>query len=394
MNRLSLDDAELDELRAAIQQDRVSLISDIVNISQTPAPTFDESERAELMEKRFREMGVDNVYRDPEGNVVAHVREQEEPVVCVCAHLDTVFGRSVDHNVHVDDRVIQGPSVGDDSLGLASLLSVLRLIEPDRTGHLILIATTGTEGDGNLRGSRYFVENSRYDIDLALCLEGHGLGRIDHWSLGTRRLRIRAESEGGHVWRDQTGENPIEAVGELITRLRSIGKKYREGNPMGIVNVGLIRGGSAYNTVPYECDMNVEIRSPDASTLDRLFDRVFEAVESVNQDTRVDISVQEVSRRPASGIDDDHWLVRTMESIHERLSLPSQKGPASSDGCVFLDAGIPTLTLGLARGRDKHRENEQIDVESLGDGQLQLVLGILEGVHQLPQQETATASPS
>lgn len=389
---MALSEQNVAQLRESIYEDRVTLLSDIVNISQTPAPTFDETERGRLMEGRFKELGVDNVYRDPEGNVVAHVKQHDVPAVCVTAHLDTVFARSVNHTVLVDDRHVRGPSVGDDSLGLASLLSILRLLDRDELGHLILVATTGTEGEGNLKGSRYFVENCRADIDFALCLEGHGLGRIDHWSLGTRRFQIRAESDGGHVWRDQTGENPIESFGDLISQLREVHREFRDQDPVGLVNLGMIRGGSAFNTVPYECELDVELRSPDSDVLVQLIDRVFDAVQQTNTQTEVDYSLKEVSRRPASSIPADHWLVNCLESIHERLDLPAEKGPASSDSCVFLDAGIPTLTLGLARGRNKHRQNEEIDIESLETGQLQLMMGLIEATRQ--SRETGATTPS
>lgn len=390
---MNLTEADIESYRDNIKNDRMTLLTDIVNISQTPAPTFDEGERAELMERRFREEGVDNVYRDPEGNVVAQIKNKEVPAVCLTAHLDTVFERSVDHTVHVDDRRITGPSVGDDSLGLATLLSMVRLLPLDDVGHLILVATTGTEGDGNLRGSRYFVEHCRTDIEFAYCLEGHRLGRIDHWSLGNNRIRISAESHGGHVWRDRkhTGTNPIQVIGELINRLGEIEERVQTEDEISFINFGMIRGGTAYNTVPYECDLNVEIRSTDSDHLEEMFDRIFKTVESVSQETDVNITLREVTRRPVSGIDEDHWLVAGMESIHDQLDLSSVTGPASSDSCVFLDEGIPSLTLGLARGENKHRENESLEINSLETGQLQTLIGVLDGVQTVRDQSPEPA---
>jgi len=334
------------------------------------------------VERRFREEGADQVRRDPEGNVVAQVKRRDVPAVCLVAHLDTVFDRSVKHTVRIDDRQITGPSVGDDSLGLATLLSAMRLLPLDEIGHLICVATTGTEGDGNLRGSRYFVENCRNSIDFCYCLEGHRLGRIDHWSMGNNRIRIRTESRGGHIWRDRdkTGHNPIQVIGDLITRLRDIREDFLEDDSEeNFLNFGMIEGGSAYNTVPYESELNVEIRSSDSENLDRMFDRIFNAVETISETADVEITVQEVTRRPVSGIDENHWLVRLIEELHETLELSSRKGPASSDSCIFLNEGIPTLTLGLARGQDKHRTNESLAVDSILDGQLQVMAGVRAG---------------
>lgn len=379
---MSTEQPTIDTLRQNVKNDRMTLLSDVVNISQTPAPTFDEGARADLMERRFREEGVDNVYRDPEGNVVAQMKVRDVPAVCLTAHLDTVFDRSVNHTVRVDDRHIKGPSVGDDSLGLATLLAVLRLLPMEEIGNLILVATTGTEGDGNLRGSRYFVEHCRSDLNFTYCLEGHRLGRIDHWSLGNNRIRISVESQGGHVWRDRdlTGKNPIKVIGELINRLSKIEDEIASADEISFINFGMVNGGTAYNTVPYEAELNVEIRSTNSDLLEQMFEKIFDTVEAVSEQTNVDITVREVTRRPVSGIKENHWLVKTMKEVHQSLNIESITGPASSDSCIFLDEGIPTLTLGLAHGTNKHRKNESLEIESLQAGQLQVVKGILQGL--------------
>jgi glutamate carboxypeptidase len=197
------------------------------------------------------------------------------------------------------------------------------------------------------------------------------------------------ESRGGHVWRDRTktGENPIEIIGQLINQLSNIEDEVQQEDEVSFINFGMVNGGSAYNTVPYESDLNVEIRSSDSQLLGKMFDRIFNTVETISEDTDAEITVREVTRRPVSGIDEDHWLVTLMESVHRDLGITSIKGPASSDSCIFLSEGIPTLTLGLANGENKHRENESLEIESLEAGQIQVLSGILHGINTLEQEE-------
>ncbi len=380
---MSLDEIDVDSLREDVARDRMNLISDIVKISQTPAPTFEEGERADVLAARFREEKINDVYVDPEGNVVAHRKSRDVPPVCVTAHLDTVFDSTVDHTVTVNDRTISGPGVGDDSLGLATLLSILRLLPESEPGNLVLVGTTGTEGQGNLRGSRYFVDNYQERLSFALCLEGHGLGRIDHWSLGTVRLHISAESQGGHVWRDETGENPIGVISQLVSRVHQLKEQTVDPEPFGVVNTGRIEGGSSFNTVPYSCGLDLEIRSDNRKVKEELIEEVNKIVNEVASETSLALKVQEVTRRPVSGIPEDHELIRIIESIHQNLGIESTKGPASSDSCIFLDAGIPTVTLGLARGTHRHHKDEAIEISSLESGQVQLLLTLLEVSKQL-----------
>ncbi|MFP4687669.1 MAG: M20/M25/M40 family metallo-hydrolase, partial [bacterium] len=278
---------------------------------------------------------------------------------------------------------LRGPGVGDDSLGLATLLSLCRLLPEEQPGNLILVATTSTEGQGNLRGSRYFVKNCRDPLGFVVCLEGHGLGRIDHWSLGTLRLHIEAQSKGGHVWRDRTGENPIEVMSDIISKLKDVKKSVAGEKDFGIINPGRIKGGRAFNTVPYGCELDLEIRSDATETLNELCEKVFAIVKEIDNETTVKLRIREVSRRPVSGIEPDHWLVETVSELHKQLAIDSRLGPASSDGCIFLDSGIPTITLGLARGSNRHRKSESIAIDSLNAGQLQTVLSIIAARRRL-----------
>lgn len=374
---MDLSDFEIESLRENIAHDRMNLISDIVKLSQTPAPTFEEGERAEVLASRFRELKVNDAYIDPEGNVVAHRKSKDVPPICVTAHLDTVFDASVDHTVRVNDRTISGPGVGDDSLGLATLLSLLRLLPEKELGNLVLVGTTGTEGQGNLRGSRYFVDNFQEELAATLCLEGHGLGRVDHWSLGTVRLHISAEGKGGHVWREETGENPVEVISELVSRLARLEDEIIGTDSFGAVNAGRIEGGSSFNMVPYRCGLDLEVRADEADLKEELIAAVKDEVAGVADRTSLALKVREVTRRPVTGISAEHWLIDLIEQVHEELGVESTEGPASSDSCIFLNAGVPTATIGLARGHHRHHKDEALEISSLATGQLQVLLTLL-----------------
>ncbi|MGM0380902.1 MAG: M20/M25/M40 family metallo-hydrolase [bacterium] len=385
---MEITEADIEKYKARVENDRMTLLSDVVNISEVPAPTGEEDARAEILIQKFREIGVDNVYRDSEGNVVAHAKERDVPAVCVTAHLDTVFEKSVNHTVTIDDQFISGPGVGDDSLGLATLLSMRRLLPENEPGNLIFVATTGTEGRGNLKGSRYFVENCREDIGCVFCLEGHGLGRIDHWSLGTVRLQVTGRSEGGHVWRDETGQNPISVMSRLIDKIHLVEEEFEEDDNFSIINAGMIEGGTAFNTVPYSCELSLEIRSDDEDLLSEMSNRVLNVVHEVEEATSIDMEVQEVSRRPVTGLSEDNWFIDEVEAVHSQLGIDSILGPASSDSCIFLNAGLPTVTLGLARGENRHRTSERVYIDTLPAGQLQVLLAAVGAARRLNNSDT------
>src|SRR6266478_7136896 len=114
----TLEDIKADDDRALAEQKR---------ITEIPAPPFKEKVRAEYYLKRFFELGFKDASIDAEGNVVALRKGSGNgrPKLVVSAHLDTVFPEGTDVTVKEKDGVILAPGIGDDSRGLAALLSLI-----------------------------------------------------------------------------------------------------------------------------------------------------------------------------------------------------------------------------------------------------------------------------
>jgi acetylornithine deacetylase/succinyl-diaminopimelate desuccinylase-like protein len=107
----------------------------------------------------LREAGLSDVSIDHEGNVLALRKgTRPGPAVVVSAHLDTVFPEGTPIKVRREGDRLHAPGVGDDSTGLATLLSMARAMNTAgvRTGRDILfVGTVGEEGLGDLRGVRH-----------------------------------------------------------------------------------------------------------------------------------------------------------------------------------------------------------------------------------------------
>src|SRR5690606_16341398 len=138
--------------RAGLAQRLVDLVA---LLAETPAPTFGEEARAQLVVRLWREAGLEP-RRDAAGNVVADVPGGSGPRVVVASHLDTVFPEGTDVTVHRDGSRLAGPGVGDDAAGLAILTAYLQEL-PERRPRLVVAATVGEEGAGDLRGARQLV---------------------------------------------------------------------------------------------------------------------------------------------------------------------------------------------------------------------------------------------
>jgi len=114
----TLEDIKADDERTFAEQKR---------ITEIPAPPYKEKVRAEYFLKRFQELGFKDAAIDSEGNVIGLRKGSGggRPKLVVSAHLDTVFPESTDVTVKEKDGAILAPGIGDDSRGLAALLSLL-----------------------------------------------------------------------------------------------------------------------------------------------------------------------------------------------------------------------------------------------------------------------------
>ena len=117
----TLDDIKADDDAAFAEQKR---------ITEIPAPPYKEKVRAAYFLTRLQELGFKDAAIDAEGNVLVLRKGSGggRPKLVVSAHLDTVFPEGTDVSVKEKDGVVLAPGIGDDSRGLAALLSLIKSI--------------------------------------------------------------------------------------------------------------------------------------------------------------------------------------------------------------------------------------------------------------------------
>ena len=101
-------------------------------LTEIPAPTFQESERAAAVKVLLSAVGLE-VTTDKTGNVIGLLRGSlDKEVVVLSAHLDTVFPAGTEVKVHREKSRMTAPGISDNGAGLAALLAVARAIHEAR----------------------------------------------------------------------------------------------------------------------------------------------------------------------------------------------------------------------------------------------------------------------
>ncbi len=363
-----------------------------LELCRIAAPTFQEGRRAEWMLAQFQALGCE-ARLDPAGNVLALLeldRDSGRPLVALTAHLDTVLAPRRPEDIAVDpDGTLRGPGVSDNGAGLAALLAVARALRgaPPLThagAGLLLAATVGEEGEGNLTGMRHLVHGSPLGerIRAFLVLEGAGTDRIISQALASRRFEVAFSGPGGHSWSDSGIGNPIHALSRAIALVSEQCSRTAGNGPRCSCHFGVVEGGWSVNAIPALARGKVDLRSEDEGRLDQLEGVLAAAVERAleieNQRAsgpKLTAKLKQLGERPGGRLDEKAPLLEAMRAVDAHLGLRPHLECSSTDANVPLAAGRPALALGAGgRGGGMHSPTEWFNPEGRDLGLKRILL--------------------
>ena len=181
-------------------------IDDLKGIELIEAPPFKEEKRAKEFSERLKLAGIEKVWIDSIGNVIGFLEGSiGNKNIAIDAHLDTVFPEGTDVKVQIKNDTLFAPGIGDDTRGLAMILTIAETIvnsEIKPVDNILFIGTVGEEGLGDLRGVRYLFKNNEPKIDSWIAIDGGSIGRVNNQALGSYRYEVIFDGPGGHSWGD------------------------------------------------------------------------------------------------------------------------------------------------------------------------------------------------
>jgi tripeptide aminopeptidase len=356
----AIDDIKADDDSALAEQKR---------ITEIPAPPYKEKVRAEYFLKRMQELGFKDALIDTEGNVVALRKGSGggRPKLVVSAHLDTVFPEGTDVTVKEKDGVILAPGIGDDSRGLAALLSLIKSINANdiaTVGDIMFVGTVGEEELGNLRGVKALFRDHT-DIDGFISIDGLGITRVVNQGTGSHRYEMIFRGPGGHSFQEFGLPSAIHAMGRAIAKIADL---QTPSDPKTTFTVGTVSGGTSVNAIASEARMAVDMRSNSTDELLKLeatlLDLVKQAVAEENarwKSDKLSVEIKLIGDRPAGIVELDSPIVQaTRRAVTTITGAPRVTFAGSStDSNLAMSIGIPAVTIGGGgEGGNWHSRNE------------------------------------
>jgi tripeptide aminopeptidase len=368
---LMLSPSELSQLRAAAANHIEAVAELAQRICEIPAPTGNEQARAQLVASLLRKRGytpaidaISNVYtrRGKRGN---------GPVLLLLAHTDTVFPQATPISIERDADILRGPSIGDNSLSVAAMISTLDILDElgrETDADIVAVADVGEEGLGNLLGARTAVERYREKLGAVIAIDGK-LGRITHIAVGSKRWRITVRGPGGHSYGAFGTPSAIHGLGRIIAAIADL-QVPRE--PKTTYNVGIIEGGTSVNTIASRATALLDLRSIDVASLDRVADQV-RAIVQQRAGSGLQTEIEVLGERPAGERSQSDPLVQLAAEALTWLGIEPKYEASSTDANVPISLNIPAVCIGITQVEQAHTLEEFVHVQPIGNGLAQLV---------------------
>lgn len=360
-----------------------------IELTEIPAPPFMEEVRAAAFADRLRATGVDSVWIDAVGNVMGFIKGAEgSKTVALNAHLDTVFPEGTDVTVKKQNDTLYAPGIGDDTRGLAMLLTVSKVLQEQNlnpSSNVLIVATVGEEGLGDLRGVKELFSERGPGIDSWIAIDGGAIGRVNNKALGSYRYKVTFDGPGGHSWGAFGLANPHHALGSAMHHFVKAADTYTKTGPRTSYNVGVIEGGTSINSVPFSSSMLIDIRSVEPYRLDEMEQLLNQAVQQgLNEQNEIrrrgealTVRVEKIGNRPSGELDPSLPLIQRAMAATSFFGAGPELTRGSTDSNIPISLGIPAITIGRGGSGGNAHSLDEWWVNSDGQKAIQLAFLIL-----------------
>lgn len=361
---------------------------DLITLTEVLAPPFMETERGKVFAGMLKEAGVDSIWTDKVGNVIGLRKgtSGESGYVGVDAHLDVVFPEGTDVTVQKVGDTLKAPGIGDDTRGLAMLISMLKAMNKANIKtkkDILIVGSVGEEGLGDLRGMKYMFNESGLDIASWIAIDGGSIGRISNAGLGSKRYKLVISGKGGHSWGAFGLANPHHALGKAIDIFSKDAWAYTSGEiPKTSFNVGRIGGGTSVNSIPFESWMEVDMRAIDPKNLDEIEAIFKKSVEKAIAEYNasgikgeVSYELIKIGDRPSGELSPSLPLIQKTMAATQYFGVTPSLGRGSTNINIPVSKGIPSVCIGRGgKGGGAHSLHEWFLNDEPGDESIQLAL--------------------
>ncbi|ANN67242.1 acetylornithine deacetylase [Bordetella bronchialis] len=196
---------------------------------------------------------------------------------------------------------------------------------------------------------------------------------------GKAAYRAICCGQAGHSGLAPRFVNAIHTAADLVAALRDVQRDLAERGPRedgyaipySTIHAGTIRGGTALNIVPQECEVNFEIRNVAQDEPAEILDRVLQAARARMQAAQAlpeagAPEIEVVNAYPGLSMDEDSAAVRLLASLLPP-ETPRTKVAFGTEGGLFRQqwTGTPVLVCGPGSIEVAHKADEYVEISQI-----------------------------
>lgn len=253
-----------------MQEQAVRLLTNLLGIY---SPSGKEGDIASFLSEEMKKLGF-QVGIDAIGNVIGVVGEGE-PTIFLCGHMDTVAGHLP---LRVEEGKIYARGAVDAKGPLAAMVMAAAGVakEPAFKGKVLIASVV--EEEATSRGVKHLITQG-ITADYAIFGEPSGVENITIGYKGQIQLKIVCKTETGHASTPWLYDNALEKAYELWEQIKNASSYPSldpSASPYNAVTACLVKvvGGRAMSVVPFEAEMNLDVRVPIQFSTGQVFEQI------------------------------------------------------------------------------------------------------------------------
>jgi LysW-gamma-L-lysine carboxypeptidase len=343
----------------------------LTNLLGIYSPSGKEEDAANFLDLEMSKMGFE-VGKDSIGNVIGVIGEGE-PVILLCGHMDTVAGHLP---LRIDESRIFARGAVDAKGPLAAMIMAALGAgkEPGFKGKILVAAVV--EEEATSRGVKYLITQG-IKADYAIFGEPSGVENVTIGYKGQIQLKIVLKTETGHASTPWLYDNSLEKAIELWEQIKNASSYPSldpSASPYNAVTACLVKlvGGRATSVVPFEAEMNLDIRVPIQFSTNQVFGQIQKIItkyQSANPKVSVKATVLDTVEpfevNKASPL--VHILSSSVRKVLNKPATLLHKTGTGDMNILGKAMNLPIVTYGPGDSHLDHTLDEHINVSEYLD---------------------------
>jgi LysW-gamma-L-lysine carboxypeptidase len=338
----------------------------LTNLLGIYSPSGKEEDIANFLAYEMKRMGFE-VGKDGIGNVIGVVGEGE-PVILLCGHMDTVAGHLP---LRIEEGKIYARGAVDAKGPLAAMVMAAAAAakEPGFKGKILVASVV--EEEATSRGVKHLITQG-IKADYAIFGEPSGVENVTIGYKGQIQLKIVCRTQTGHASMPWLYENALEKAYELWGQIKNAypyPSPEPSESPFNAVTACLVKvtGGRATSVVPFEAEMNIDVRVPiQFSTaqvfaeIEKLIAKYQAANPKVTAKATVLDTVEPFEVNKASPL--VHVLSSSVRKVLNKPATLLRKTGTGDMNILGKAMNLPIVTYGPGDSHLDHTLDEHIDI--------------------------------